>query len=73
MYWRLKARCGPKKAIVAVAASMLTAIYYILRESTPYQDLGPAHFDRFRKKVSLQRMLHRIHALGHKVALEPAA
>jgi transposase len=73
MYWRLKARRGPKKAIVAVAASMLTACYYILRESASYHDLGPAHFDRLRKQVSLKRMLRRIQALGYQVTLEPAA
>jgi transposase len=37
---RLKAKRGAKKAIVAVAASMLTAAYYMLRDQVPYRDLG---------------------------------
>ena len=37
---RLKGRRGPKKAIVAVAASMLTAAYFMLRDETDYHDLG---------------------------------
>ena len=37
---RLRGRCGPKKAIVAVAASMLTAVYYMLRDEKDYHDLG---------------------------------
>ena len=45
-FLRLKARRGAKKAIVAVAASMLTAAYYMLRDGTEYHDLGADHFDR---------------------------
>ena len=37
---RLKGRRGPKKAIVAVAASMLTAAYHMLRDEKDYDDLG---------------------------------
>ena len=39
-------RRGPKKAICAVAASMLTAIYHMLKDGTEHQDLGADHFDR---------------------------
>ena len=39
-FLRLKTRRGPKKAVVAVAASILTAAYYILRDHVPYHDLG---------------------------------
>ena len=45
-FQRLRARRGPKKAICAVAASILTAAYHMLRDGTVYQDLGPDHFDR---------------------------
>ena len=37
---RLKGRRGPKKAILAVAASMLTAVYFMLRDEKDYHDLG---------------------------------
>ena len=37
---RQKSRRGPKKAIMAVAASMLTAIYYMLRDGVEFHDLG---------------------------------
>jgi transposase len=43
-FHRIKARRGPKKAIVAVAASILTAIYHMLKDGTMYHDLGPNHF-----------------------------
>jgi hypothetical protein len=45
-FYRIKARRGAKKAIMAVAASILTAIYHMLKDGTTYQDLGPHHFDR---------------------------
>ena len=41
-YLRLKVRRGPKKAVVAVAASILTAAYFILLRGVPYADLGPS-------------------------------
>ena len=42
----LRARRGAKKAIIAVAASMLTAAWHMLRDGTEWHDLGAAHFDR---------------------------
>jgi transposase len=45
LFHRIKARRGPKKAIVAVAASILTAVYHMLKDGTIYQDLGPNHID----------------------------
>jgi hypothetical protein len=42
----IRARRGPKKAIIAVAASILIAIYHMLKDGTMYQDLGWDHFDR---------------------------
>ena len=45
-FLRLKHRRGPMKAIVAVAASMLTAAYYMLRDDQDYHDLGAVHFHR---------------------------
>jgi transposase len=48
-FHRLRARRGAKKAIGAVAASMLTAAYHMLKDGTLYQDLGADHFDRRAK------------------------
>jgi hypothetical protein len=45
-FLRIKARRGAKKAILAVAASMLTAAFHMLRDGTEYNDLGSEHFDR---------------------------
>ena len=70
---RLKARRGPKKAIIAVAASLLTAAYYILLRDVPYHDLGPQHFDQHHKTELTRRLLRRLRALGLDVEVRPAA
>jgi len=59
-----KARRGAKKAILAVAASMLTAAYFMLRDGVEYEDLGPDHFDRHDKTKTIRRLLKRLADLG---------
>ena len=51
-FHRLRARRGAKKAIGAVAASILTAIYHMLKDGTRYHDLGADHFDRRTKAAA---------------------
>lgn len=73
-FLRLKSRRGPKKAAVAVAASILTAAYHILKDDgVVYQDLGGDYFDRRDKKRAAQRLVKRLHDLGYTVALQEAA
>ena len=72
-FLRLKARRGPKKAVLAVAASMLTASYYILRDGVEYRDLGGDYFDRHDKIRTVHRLARRIEQLGYRVDLKPAA
>jgi len=54
-FLRLRARRGPRKAILAVAASILTAAYYVLRAQVPYRDLGPLYSARLDKDRTVQR------------------
>ncbi len=70
-YLRLKARRGPNKAVLAVAASMLTAAYHMLKYGVEYRDLGPNHFER-DKQVQADRLLRRLRALGIEVTLKAA-
>ena len=69
---RLKGRRGPKKAIIAVAASMLTAVYFMLRDEKDYHDLGGRYLaDRDKERVK-QRLLRRLHDLGVVVEVKAA-
>ncbi len=70
-YYRLKARRGHKRAVVAIAHKILVAIYYVLSSDTPYQELGADYLERVepeRLKLNLARRLER---LGYRVNLEP--
>jgi transposase len=70
---RLRARRGPKKAIMAVAASILTTAYYLLRQQVPYRDLGALYFTRIDKERTAQRLARRIKELGYEVEIRTAA
>jgi len=72
-YHRIRARRGAKKAIVAVAASILTAVYHMLTTNTSYRDLGPDHFDRRQRIRLINHHIHRLEQLGLRVAVRPAA
>ena len=70
---RLKARRGPKKAICAVAASMLTAIYHMLKDGVEHKDLGADHFDRRPAVIKANRLVAQLAKLGFKAELQPLA
>ncbi len=65
---RVSARRGPKKAIMAVAASILTAVYYMLGRGEDYVDLTPDHFTRTDKKKNAHRLLKKLDNLGYDVS-----
>lgn len=70
---RLSARRGPKKAIGAVAASILRAAYHMLKRKVPYRDLGADHFNRRNKTAHTRRLLKTLNNLGYAVQLTPIA
>lgn len=69
-FLRIKVRRGAKKAILAVAASMLTAAYHMLRDGTEYRDLGAAFHDQHDRSKTIRRLLKRLSDLGCAVPLE---
>ena len=69
---RLKARRGPKKAIVAVAASMLTAAYFMLRDEKDYHDLGGRYLEGRDKHHVTKSLLARLRNLGVEVEVKVA-
>jgi transposase len=73
LYHRLRARRGAKKAIVAVAGSMLTSIYFMLQRQEEYADLGPAHFNPRQRDRIAQRLIRRLEELGLRVEARSAA
>jgi transposase len=66
-------RRGRKRCLVAVAHSLLTVIYHMLKEDTAYHGLGPQFLDRIRATQLIRFHVRRLQNLGMQVALTPAA
>jgi transposase len=71
-FLRLKSRRGPKKAIIAVAASMLTAAYFMLRDGVEYRDLGGRYSTDRDRQETTKRLLRRLRDLGVTVEVKVA-
>ncbi len=70
LYHRLAGRRGSKRAIIAVAHAILVIIYSMLRNHTPYRDLGEDHFDHLNHQSILNHAIHRIERLGFEITLK---
>lgn len=69
-FLRIKARRGAKKAVVAVAASILQAAYYMLKNGVEYRDLGADHFVRRDKAKAVGRLVRRLGELGCEIEIK---
>jgi len=72
-FHRIKSRRGPNRAVCAVAASILTAVYHMLKNGTEFQDLGEDHFDRRSTKVKVNHLVAKLKKLGYSVTVQPVA
>lgn len=72
-YPRLVVRLGHKKAVMAVAHSILIIVYHMLQRGTSYQDLGHLYFDQLNRQSVERRLTRNLERLGYKVVLQPAA
>ncbi|WP_110955915.1 IS110 family RNA-guided transposase [Anaerosinus massiliensis] len=63
-YQRIAARRGKSRAAVAVAHSILIAIYYILKAKVPYRELGSEYYNQFNREKKIQSYLKKLAALG---------
>lgn len=73
-YRRLARRRGKKRAIIAVAHSLLTVIYHLLKDPTlTYQELGANYFDTLDPQRLCRHLVKRLQSLGYQVTLEPRA
>jgi transposase len=72
-FHRLCGRRGPQKAICAVAASILTAIYHMVRSGASHRDLGADYFDRRTPQARAKRLVAQLAKLGFAAQLQPLA
>lgn len=73
LYHRLVGRRGKKRAIVAVARSLLVSLYHMLSKQELYEDLGADYFDNRRKEGKVERLTRQLEKLGFTVYVEPLA
>ena len=70
-FYRLKARRGWAKAIVATGHKILAIAFQLLKTNTPYQELGDDYFDQLHPARATRKLVQRLEALGHQVQLSP--
>jgi transposase len=71
-YHRLAARRGRKRALMAVAHSILIIAYHLLKNRTTYQELGADYFDRRAREGTVRHLTRRLQRLGFSVTLTEA-
>jgi transposase len=69
-YRRLSTRRGKKRAILAVAHSMLVMAYYMIQRQEPYREAGADFFDRLQPEDTARRLVKRLEHLGYHVTLQ---
>ncbi len=69
LYSRLVGRRGKKRAIVAVARSLLVSIYHMLNRQEAYEDLGSDYFQERRKESKVDYLTRQLSKLGYEVQL----
>ncbi len=70
-FFRLQAKRGPQKAICAVAASILTAIYHMLKNGVVHADIGASYFDNRPREAKVKRLVRQLKNLGFDATLQP--
>jgi transposase len=68
-FFRLKARRGYKRAVVAIAHKILLAIYHMLSQQVSYKDLGDLYLDKLNQNHLTRNLVHRLERLGYTVTL----
>lgn len=72
-YHRISARRGANRAAMAVAHSILTIAYHILKTKQPYKELGPNYYEEHKRQIVVNRSIKKLEALGYKVTVEEIA
>jgi len=70
-FYRIRARQGASKAVMALAHKILVIAYQILKTNTPYQELGGDSFDRINAAKVARQCIRKLESLGLKVQVLP--
>jgi transposase len=71
-YRRMRARVGPKSAIVATAHKIARIVYHLLTHRTPYQDLSAAEYERRTRDRDIAALRKKATRFGFMLVESPA-
>jgi transposase len=72
-YHRIAARRGANRAALAVAHSILTIVYHILKRRQPYIELGANYYEERKRQIVVKQSIKKLEVLGYKVTVEEVA
>lgn len=72
-YHRIAGRRGANRAAVAVAHSILTIMYHMIKRGEPYRELGPLYYEQRRRVTVAKQSIRKLESLGYKVSVEEVA
>jgi transposase len=71
-YRAMRARLGPKQAIVATAHKIARTVYHLLKTGEPYREESDAEYERKRQEREIKHLARRAQKLGYTLAPVPA-
>jgi len=71
LYHRLAPRRGKKRAIIAVARTILQSAWHVLKEEVDYKELGGDYLDHLNEEKTTKYFVKRLEKFGYEVELRP--
>jgi len=71
-YRKMASRISKKKALIALAHTMLISIYHMIKKKEPYRDLGPDYLENLNKDRTVKSLKKRLESFGYAVKLSAA-
>jgi hypothetical protein len=72
-YRKMAVRMGKKKALIALAHTMLVSIYHMIKKKEPYKELGSDYLDNINRERIIKNLKKRIESFGYTVELNVGA
>ncbi len=63
-FQRISAHLGKKRAYVAIAHSILIAIYHVLKDNVPFRNFGAEYYNQFNRERKINAYLKKVRSLG---------
>ncbi len=70
-YRAMRARVGPKQAIVATAHKIARTVYHLLKTREPYRAESAEEYDHKRREREIKHLARRAQKLGYTLTTVP--